>query len=127
LKNNSGPQVAKETIRRGYFIAVIGLVVGLLLSLEHPSRIPGQMLAGSYIFWASWHGVGLVKPFLLKLFDFKGVHLKARNTADLFRKNIEIKFYHWIIIFITGFTVGLVGGAIIRQVHLMLQAYNKNK
>lgn len=87
-----------------------------------PNVYRGVFLIG-YVFWATYHGVCLVKKHLLSFFDFKGVHVKANSIPDLFAKNAKIKYYQWIIIVFAGYLVGCMGGAVFQQIRYSLIAY----
>jgi len=116
-------QEAHTYLLKGYIAFGVGVLFGVCFG-ENPSMLPlTTYLVLGYMGFSTYHGVQIVKEPIMSYFDFKGVHLKANSVIDLFSKNIKIKHTLWIIIVIVGCFVGILGGAIIRQITLSRIAY----
>jgi len=58
------------------------------------------------------------------LFDFDSVYLVAHTVTDLFWKSTLIKLLKIILPLVIGYFVGVMGGAILRQIYLLKISYD---
>jgi len=116
-------QEAKAYLLKGYIAFGFGFLLGFPIQESSLTPVLFTCVVMGYTVFSIYHGIKIVKEPLLSYFDFKGVHIKAKNVPDLFSKNMKIKHTLWIIILIVGCFVGILGGAIIRQITLSRIAY----
>jgi|GEM_PF-3925578 len=104
---------ARRVTRKGLIYAAVGLAIGLVFG---QALAFGLMLG--YTFWALYHGVQLVQPLTQRHFDFGPVHLSTNSIPELFFKATLLKLLKIIIPLGLGYLVGVIGGAILRQLYL---------
>lgn len=111
------PAEAKHITKKAGMYALTGIIVGLLFSpAEGAYLIP---LFG-YAFWSWYHGSQIAKPIIDFLYKFGPVHLVTQNISSLFYNAFLLNVLRILLVFYIGLVVGVVGGAIIRQIYLIL-------
>lgn len=113
---------ALRITKKGTRFAITGLIIGLLANFNHGS---GLILITSYVLWALFHGVQMVQPLVLRVYDFGPVKLEVTSISELFRKSFQLKILRLILLIVGGYFIGVFGGAIIRQIYLWIVILNE--
>ena len=110
---------AKQITKKGLRFALAGLILGFILSFNHGA---GMILICGYTFWCLFHGVQMMQPIVRYMYDFGPVHLETRSIPALFFQSTLLKFLKVMIPLVAGYFIGVLGGAILRQIYLFIVA-----
>jgi len=108
---------AQRQLKSGYVFAIIGFIVGVFSyeTIRENFFLSGLII--SYAFWGTYWGFRIVNQPIQKF--FAGVFIRERSILQLVWKYILYKLIMLAITFIVAYFVGLLGGAIYKQITLM--------
>ena len=108
---------AKAITNKGLRFAIAGGVIGLLVSINFGLVAVGAL---AYAFWALFHGIQIMQPLVRNLYNFGPVKLEVHSISELFAKSSQLKLIRLALLIIGGYFLGMLGGAIIRQLYLLI-------
>lgn len=62
----------------------------------------------------------MMKPFVASLYNFGPVRLEASTIPELFWKSSILRLLKVVIPAVAGYFIGILGGAIVRQLYLFV-------
>jgi len=101
----------------GYIIASLGFILGLMATKEMKLNFMLSGLLMAYAFWGTYWGFRIVQSPINKFFS--GGFIIEKSITKLIWRRILYKFTILAITFVIAYFVGLLGGAIYKQITLM--------
>lgn len=110
---------ARRRTKKGLYWSLFGAILGFFMI----STVGlGGVFIWAYMFWAFYHGVQIVEPHMEMFFDFGPVRLESSSFLELFYRAHTLRLLKVLLPLIFGYVIGVIGGAIIRQLYLLHKA-----
>lgn len=101
------------------------ILLGFISSFFYPFSISGDSASWIYIVWSAYWGYRIINDPFNDFFYNKTtpVHLNSKDADDYVDKAIVFKYSMFLKKVFWGFFLGMLGGAIYKQIRLSMIAY----